>query len=320
MAVGNGGILKKKKQEENGMSNPNPLNLPTPVNPIEQFKQQPQNTNPPLSANQPVINPQVSSAPAYDTSTAAGRFAAFGVAPNQASNEVNAAIRNQYNQNNANNPIKQLQNQQNEAAAIANFQANQQANATAQAQPLINQVGNVAPAEQPTADYGAFSTLRNAIGTLSERAQTAANTGGVGTGTANAVVQGAIKAFTGITNRYLTGALEGDAQDAKVATTGFIRSKDGMKQTINALNQGIIDQTQAIKLYNQELANINDAEAKLKFMTRDKFGQELSQGLDELAKIEEFRRTELRILNAKMAEALATPSSANQLAILPETQ
>jgi len=96
-------------------------------------------------------------------------------------------------------------------------------------------------------------------------------------------------------------------QDVKEAYTVFNQAKSNMGWIINEANAGRLDPVTAGNMWNEELANLNASERHLKEETKNSFQRFLSNGSDELAKIESFKRR-LPILSNYMQQAILTPN------------
>ena len=166
---------------------------------------------------------------------------------------------------------------------------------------------------QPDVD----TSLTGSIGDIGANILTKAGTGAAGGALAGVVTGGALSApgaAAGAAGGVIYGLgtsiqeMKEDAiQNTKVQYKVLTTSESNLKLIVSSVNKGQLDPVEGLRLYNRELAAIDQAEANLK-----KLGErDWSKSKDELVAIESFNRFGRQQLNRMMAEAVVAPGTTN---------
>ena len=125
-----------------------------------------------------------------------------------------------------------------------------------------------------------------------------------GIGTA---IGGGIGGVVGFAGGFFTKIGASKRQDVKQAFAVYTASKSNMAFIINEVNRGRLTQIQAQDMWDEELANFYSAERNIHEEIKTDLNKFLSDGADEAAKIEAFRRR-LPQLQFQLELALQAPN------------
>lgn len=195
-----------------------------------------------------------------------------------------------------------------------------------QAQELISQIGDVTPEQQaliaqniaqPTARAGFGDVLR----TSGERAAVGAATGAISGAGIGSIVPGAgtiAGAGIGALSVGVPAALsvlfteykKADKANFDTASSNYDTARNNMNQAIDQVNKGLGYQSdlQALKKYNEAIAQIDLAESQLKELARDK-NRYKTEIRGKLTEIQDFRQYDRQQLDFYMAGGIQKPSA-----------
>lgn len=188
-----------------------------------------------------------------------------------------------------------------EPTPAGTVEASQVARANQQ-QELINQIGksvSLGPSGNTKLGDNALTSAELGIGAALIGSE-------LGAATALAPATGGLSLAAAIS--AAGGKLLFDArQGVKEDFNDFGNSRKNLKSIMNAVNAGTMDASEAVGLYNIELAKISRARADLKLKSQNKLENYLGGPGDELADVESFFSVEKQVFDTQLALAVANP-------------
>jgi hypothetical protein len=266
------------------------------------------------AAPAPTSEPQ----PSFDTTTALGRFAEAGVNPAFLPNEMAQELRNVYAGKLSAETLaaKAL----NEKAAL-NAELAKRREAAGADISRIGQVGAQGATEQPIGitDVAKEALIKGGVAGLGSAAsgfgaagaaQLAGTAGAVALGAAAApigAVAGAAAAGT-VAFSIVSNLKEERRQQTKVQKVKFSNSIDNIQAIITSVKNGLLTPTEAVDLYNEEIAKIYQVESNLKLLGEVQW----ANSRDELENVAKFRQMKFMYDRALEDAIIQNPNAVYQ--------
>jgi hypothetical protein len=200
-------------------------------------------------------------------------------------------------------------------------------------QPLIGQIGRLPVTETPTTPGvpGQPSAFMDFLTGANLQRQAEAQGGRLIQGTAPIIPAGAIPAAANIGTKIFANAGKaksilatagipltagavagkvgvGKRQAVKNAQALYSSSTSNIQRIINSMNSREISPSDGVRMFNEEIQNINSAEAALHLLTNNKLEAFLSGGKDELVKLRAYKNVVLPIQQEALTNAILNPN------------
>lgn len=123
----------------------------------------------------------------------------------------------------------------------------------------------------------------------------------------------AVGAAAGVVSGFWTairGATKAEAkEDVKNAVAEFTQLRTAMSQTATMASTGLINEVEAVELYNAQLTRMLQIEAQVKYLQDTNLKDYLSDGSDDLAKIQTYINQVAPAYRVRIQSSLINPTS-----------